>query len=51
MTSTRLMYTCDRCKKNCGTIRLTEGKMWVCNRCYWNKDGKTIDEIDTKKKK
>jgi len=46
MTSTRLMYTCDRCKKNCGTIRLTEGKMWVCDTCAFPDRKK-----DNKKKK
>jgi len=43
-----MKYTCDICKRNVGTIRrdLYE-KLWMCDKCYWNKELNKSDKQTT----
>ncbi len=50
-------YVCDRCGDDVGMVRLAEERLWLCERCYWNKaDGlkilnKTARDIQKTKRK
>lgn len=27
------LYKCQKCKKECSVIRLTDDKIWICDKC------------------
>lgn len=41
-------YTCQKCKEPCGTIRLADSKLWICDKCYFKPD--KPNESETKKR-
>lgn len=32
-----MIYRCDKCSEQCGVIRLSDDKKWLCDSCYFNR--------------